>query len=41
VGTRATIEIPADRAYGAQGLATSGIPADARLFFDIELRGVR
>lgn len=39
-GARARIEVPAELAYGKDGLPASGIPAGAKLVFDVQILGV-
>jgi FKBP-type peptidyl-prolyl cis-trans isomerase len=41
IGTKARIEVPAELAYGKEGLPSAGIPADAALVFDVEVLGIR
>ena len=41
VGSKARIEVPPALAYGSSGSPQAGIPADATLFFDVEILGVR
>ena len=38
VGTRASVRVPADLAYGDRGLESAGIPADSRLLFDVHVK---
>jgi FKBP-type peptidyl-prolyl cis-trans isomerase len=40
-GTKATITVPPELAYGKTGVPSAGIPADATLVFDVEISGVR
>ena len=38
VGTRASVRVPADLAYGEDGLESAGIPGDSRLLFDVHVK---
>jgi FKBP-type peptidyl-prolyl cis-trans isomerase len=41
VGTEARIEVPPELAYGKAGKPEAGVPADARLVFEVRVVGVR
>ena len=41
VGTRARITVPPDLAYGKQGNASSGIPAETAIQIEVVVKGVR
>ena len=39
-GARARIEVPAELAYGKDGSPASGVPAGAKLVFDVQIMGI-